>query len=553
MFTSTADNLVYGDGNTPPGDTPSAAPANGSDVFLVKPVAFASLPTPQSFSPAPTMGTEPAWRLGVTALSRANGSVVLYVAVPAAGTLTALARGSLLGRSGGSSRAARRARHARRSALAAHRPLLRARRAARRRHPHARHRRTGRARPGGRIDHAGVEAATRPYAGLAAQPGGLSANASLTFTARGEPTLHASIAVAFQRTATVRRSSKGAAARSGATGPRGDEARGSHAPRGAAGAQSASCVCAFVCAWSPAVSAAAEGGEGGAVWRLEQPLPTEGARPARRKLSLPIGLGQIGDIEFWEPNRGLLITHGNGKAIPPGVWAYDGVEWREIAEVCGATEGSIAWAGPDEFWTVSDGRPGQVSESSGTQFERQVPLEDNTLCHFAGGQRGRLLRPPRRRSRLLPGDARGGLHPAAAARGRLRGLLVWRRLAPRTAARGLPPALERRQPRSRTVPRGRARGGEHERARRGAVRERARARRRSRRQGREPLPGAAHDRTGSLAPDRSRSRGTAAVRLLQRALRRARIPAPLLGRRRAVGRGGEKLQGDRRRAKNRVR
>ncbi len=144
----------------------------------------------------------------------------------------------------------------------------------------------------------------------------------------------------------------------------------------------AALVCAYACG-SPAVSAAAEGEEA-AVWRLEQPSPPK-APPGTPELSLPIGLGQIGDIEFWEPNRGLLITHGNGKAVPPGVWAYDGVEWREIAEVCGATEGSIAWAGPDEFWTVSDGRPGQVSESSGTTFERQVPLEDNTLCHFAGG------------------------------------------------------------------------------------------------------------------------------------------------------------------------
>jgi hypothetical protein len=142
-------------------------------------------------------------------------------------------------------------------------------------------------------------------------------------------------------------------------------------------------VCACACV-SPAVSGATESGEEGAVWRLEQPRPPQ-APPGTPELALPIGLGQIGDIEFWEPNRGLLITHGNGKAIPPGVWAYDGVEWREIAEVCGATEGSIAWAGPDEFWTVSDGRPGQANESSGTQFEHQVPLEDNTLCHFAGG------------------------------------------------------------------------------------------------------------------------------------------------------------------------
>ncbi len=139
------------------------------------------------------------------------------------------------------------------------------------------------------------------------------------------------------------------------------------------------CTCA-----SPPASVAAESGEAGAVWRLEQPRPPA-APPGVAEASLPIGLGQVGDIEFWEPNRGLLITHGNGKAVPPGVWAYDGVEWREIAEVCGASEGSIAWAGPDEFWTVSDGRPGQANESSGTQFERQVPLEDNTLCHFAGG------------------------------------------------------------------------------------------------------------------------------------------------------------------------
>lgn len=136
---------------------------------------------------------------------------------------------------------------------------------------------------------------------------------------------------------------------------------------------------------SPLTSAAAEvSEEGGAGWRLEQPRPP--AAPAGvAEASLPIGLGQIGDIEFWEPNRGLLITHGNGPAVPPGVWAYDGVEWREIAEVCGASEGSITWAGPEDFWTVSDGRPGQANESSGTQFERQVPLEDNTLCHFAEG------------------------------------------------------------------------------------------------------------------------------------------------------------------------
>lgn len=125
--------------------------------------------------------------------------------------------------------------------------------------------------------------------------------------------------------------------------------------------------------------------DGGASWRLEQPLPPP-APPGTPPASVPIALGQIGDIEFFEPNRGLLITHGNGAAIPPGVWAYNGAGWHELANVCGASEGRIAWAGPADFWTVSDGRPGQANESSGTSLEKAVPLEDNTLCHFAAGQ-----------------------------------------------------------------------------------------------------------------------------------------------------------------------
>ncbi len=62
------------------------------------------------------------------------------------------------------------------------------------------------------------------------------------------------------------------------------------------------------------------------------------------------------------------------------MWAYDGVSWHELANQCGATDGRIAWAGADEFWTVSDGRPGQNAA------EGIPPLEDNTLCHFSGGQ-----------------------------------------------------------------------------------------------------------------------------------------------------------------------
>ena len=119
--------------------------------------------------------------------------------------------------------------------------------------------------------------------------------------------------------------------------------------------------------------------DGNASWRLEQPKPPPppvGVAPSE----VPIGLGPVGDIQFWGPNRGLLITAGNPKSIPPGIWVYNGVGWHELANVCGATDGRIAWAGPDDFWTISDGRPGQAI------VENKVPpTTDNTLCHFVDG------------------------------------------------------------------------------------------------------------------------------------------------------------------------
>jgi hypothetical protein len=132
-------------------------------------------------------------------------------------------------------------------------------------------------------------------------------------------------------------------------------------------------------AWSGGLAAQASAE---ATWRLEQPAPPP-PPPGVQGSSIPIGLGRVGDIEFWAPNRGLLITAGNPPTVPPGVWAYNGSEWHELATVCGASDGRIAWAGPDEFWTISDGRPGQVGESEGAG---RPPLEDNTLCRFSGGQ-----------------------------------------------------------------------------------------------------------------------------------------------------------------------
>jgi hypothetical protein len=143
-------------------------------------------------------------------------------------------------------------------------------------------------------------------------------------------------------------------------------------------------ACATTFVAGRASVARAEPGE--AEWRLEQPLPPK--LSTGQESNIPIGLGRIGDIEFWGPNRGLLITAGNPPTIPAGVWTYNGREWHQLADKCGATDGRIAWAGPDEFWTVSDGRPGQASsETNGAP-----PLADNTLCHFqkAASERGEV-------------------------------------------------------------------------------------------------------------------------------------------------------------------
>lgn len=122
--------------------------------------------------------------------------------------------------------------------------------------------------------------------------------------------------------------------------------------------------------------------EGEAAWRLEQPAPPEPPVGVVGS-GTPIGLGLVGDMQFWAPNRGLLITAGNGNTIPAGLWAYNGERWHLLSNVCGASDGRIAWAGAEEFWTVSDGRAGQAANP---KTGLPAPLEDNTLCHFAHGE-----------------------------------------------------------------------------------------------------------------------------------------------------------------------
>jgi hypothetical protein len=113
------------------------------------------------------------------------------------------------------------------------------------------------------------------------------------------------------------------------------------------------------------------------------PPPPAGA-PA---ISYPVPVGQVGQISFWAPNRGLLITGGGGTScaasasatVPCGLYAYNGVAWHQLSTVCGGANGRIAWAGPDEFWTISDQRPGQLV-TTGAEYGHI------SLCHFLDGQ-----------------------------------------------------------------------------------------------------------------------------------------------------------------------
>ena len=83
-FASVATNLAFGDGN------------GASDVFLARRKRFDEAAAAQNISPAPSSpSTEPDWLLDVTARSRRDGSVVLEVAVPGAGSLSAAAQSSV--------------------------------------------------------------------------------------------------------------------------------------------------------------------------------------------------------------------------------------------------------------------------------------------------------------------------------------------------------------------------------------------------------------------------------------------------------------------------
>jgi hypothetical protein len=165
--------------------------------------------------------------------------------------------------------------------------------------------------------------------------------------------------------------------------------------RGSLGALLASVAFAIL----PFVAVAASADGTAASWRLEPalaPPPPPGVAPA----PYPVPVGRVGEISFWAPNRGLLITGGGGP-VSAGLYAYNGVSWHQLATVCGGPRGRIAWAGPDEFWTISDQRAGQLLPP-----QNEGDLQSVSLCHFLDGQVvGSYAMPLEEPDSYLPMDA----------------------------------------------------------------------------------------------------------------------------------------------------
>ncbi len=105
---------------------------------------------------------------------------------------------------------------------------------------------------------------------------------------------------------------------------------------------------------------------GEASWRLEQPPPPAGA-------AFKVPLGTPDDMEFYAANEGLLSVEGNA-VVSAGLFFWNGRNWHQLSTVCGgAGEASrIAWAGPDEFWTITEPSEPRVGSGLG-------------LCHFKDG------------------------------------------------------------------------------------------------------------------------------------------------------------------------
>ncbi len=179
VFTSTAANLIYGDGNSPAYPLDCCQAGDGSDVFEVTRSPFVAEPAPQSISPAPVTAIDPEWRLGATAQVYDNGTVAVYVEAPGMGRLQVTARGGIvLTRRSGRGRSVRIRRVLATRTLAARTAVQSA--------------------PAGGLMRVLVRVASR-YASLLERSQGLPATLQVSFASAGRPTLTQTLAVIFKR------------------------------------------------------------------------------------------------------------------------------------------------------------------------------------------------------------------------------------------------------------------------------------------------------------------------------------------------------------------
>jgi len=203
-FASTASNLVFGDGNTPllfPSET-----SDGSDAFVVERQVFESITTSTYVSePPPRPRLAPPWALGVTAFSRGDGSVVVYVQTPGSGALRASAESAVVVKVAHAAHGARGRRDARGATVPAigHRGGSRQTIAMRAVSSTSAHASAG----GGELV-ALVLKLGKLYSPLAARRGGLSATVTVTFSAPGARTLRQSIQTTFLHKAPAKHSAR---------------------------------------------------------------------------------------------------------------------------------------------------------------------------------------------------------------------------------------------------------------------------------------------------------------------------------------------------------
>ncbi len=174
-FSSTASNLVFGDGNSPP--NAQLNKVDGADVFLVPRIVYTDEPTPQEISPAPAgPRLEAPWRLEVSASSLASGAVQLKARVPSAGLLAASATSTLPAKGARARGGARRT--VAKASMSAHDDT--------------------------QTIALKLELPSR-YRALAFRARGLAGKVTVTFSAKGHPTLRETLTVRFVHRSSSKR------------------------------------------------------------------------------------------------------------------------------------------------------------------------------------------------------------------------------------------------------------------------------------------------------------------------------------------------------------